>query len=63
MFIQVENNRTFELDLPLNADAMTPFYESMFEYLRNWFTDRVEQYDHGSYGTMDIGFDIQRVEE
>ena len=63
MFIQVEGNKTFDLALPIQDKDMTPFYESLFEYLKGWFTERVEQYDHGNYGTMDIGFDIQRVDD
>lgn len=63
MFIQVENNTNFELSLPIEDGDLEPFFEDMFKYLVEWFSGRVEQYDHGNYGTMDIGFDIQRVEE
>ena len=29
----------------------------------NWFEGRVDQYDNGSYGNNDIGFDIMRVDD
>ena len=28
-----------------------------------WFEGRVDQYDNGSYGNNDIGFDIMRVDD
>ena len=63
MFVQVEANRTYELDLPVSSETLTPFYEELFDHLVTWFSGRVDQYDNGNYGSSDIGFDIQRVED
>ena len=62
MYIQIENNTSHELDLPPSHKSLESLYESLHGHLMHWFTDRVERYDHGNYGSTDIGFDIQRVE-
>lgn len=62
MHVQVENTAPYELHLPTQPEALTGLFESLHGHLLHWFTDRVKQYDHGDYGSTDIGFDIQRVE-
>ena len=62
LYMQVEADRTYDFDLPLNEVELNACLEGLFQYLLHWFKDRVERYDHGSYGSSDIGFDIQRVE-
>lgn len=63
MYVSVENSTSFTLALPLVESAMTSVYEGLYNHLVHWFTDRVEQYDHGDYGSTDIGFDIHRAED
>ena len=63
MFIMIENAQTFEVDLPLSDDSRQLINESIYQHLNDWFTDRVRQYDEGQYGSGDIGFDIQRIED
>lgn len=63
MYVSVENSTSFTLALPLVESAMTSVYEGLYDHLVRWFTDRVEQYDHGDYGSTDIGFDIHRAED
>ena len=63
MFVLVENNVSHTLDLPVSEDGLTTVFEMLYGHLMQWFTGRVEQYDHGNYGSTDIGFDIQRVSE
>ncbi len=63
MFITVESANEYDIDLPVTKEELTGLYENIYEYLNHWFVDRVEQYDHGSYGSSDIGFDIQRLED
>lgn len=60
--MQVEEDRVYSFDLPLNDANIDTCLEGLFQYLLHWFHDRVDHYDHGNYGTTDIGFDIQRVE-
>jgi len=62
MYVQVEDKRPAALSLPLDDDSLATFFQHLYQHLMDWFEGRVEQYDNGSYGTNDIGFDIQRVE-
>lgn len=63
MFVQVENQAQFEIDLPVSEDRLNVLYEDLYGYLLSWFESRIENYDHGRYGMADIGFDIQRMED
>ena len=63
MFIHVDEGREVDLDLPLNDTQLIQFFENIHEHLLDWFEGRVDQYDNGSYGNNDIGFDIQRVDD
>lgn len=62
LYMQVEDDKTYDFDLPINDVEMRACLEGLYQYLLHWFADRVERYDHGNYGTSDIGFDIQRVD-
>ena len=62
LYMQVEEDKTYDFDLPLNETELNACLEGLYQYLLHWFKDRVERYDHGNYGSSDIGFDIQRVE-
>ena len=63
MFIMMENALTFEINLPVTDESLMKINDSIFEHLMDWFNDRVSQYDDGEYGTSDIGFDIQRIDD
>lgn len=63
MFIMIENAHTFEVDLPISAESRKHINETVYQHLNHWFTDRVRQYDEGQYGSGDIGFDIQRIDD
>ncbi|PHR61148.1 MAG: hypothetical protein COA43_04000 [Robiginitomaculum sp.] len=63
LYLQVEENTSYEFDLPINEHDLKSCKEGLFQHLLHWFQDRVERYDHGNYGTTDIGFDIQRVDD
>ena len=60
--VQVEHNKTYDLDLPITEQDLKVVLEGLYQHVLHWFTDRVERYDHGNYGTSDIGFDILRVD-
>lgn len=60
--VQVEHNKTYELDLPVTQKELQIVLEGLYQHILHWFTDRVERYDHGNYGTSDIGFDILRID-
>ncbi len=61
MFIQVEDGDTHTLVLPTHKAAIKTLLDALYNYVLEWFTGRVDQYDNGSYGSNDIGFDIIRV--
>lgn len=61
MFIQFDAQERHTINLPIEGDDLKPIFEGLYRSLLEWFEGRVEQYDHGSYGSSDIGFDIQRV--
>jgi len=61
MFLSLDNGKMLSLDLPAAEAGLNAIYETLYEHLLHWFTDRVENYDHGDYGSTDIGFDIQRA--
>ena len=61
--MQVEETQNYEFALPVSEDDIVLCKEGLFQHLLHWFTDRVERYDHGNYGSTDIGFDIQRIDE
>ncbi len=63
MFISVEDAATFTLTLPVIDTDLERVFEGLHHHLLEWFTGRVEEYDHGDYGSTDIGFDIQRAED
>ncbi len=61
--VQVEHNQTYELSLPVKQAALNMVLEGLYLHVLRWFTDRVERYDFGNYGTTDIGFDILRIDQ
>lgn len=63
IYLQVEENQNYNFDLPLTEADIQTCKEGLYQHLLHWFTDRVERYDHGNYGSSDIGFDIQRIDE
>jgi len=63
MFIHIDDGREVNLTLPLQDNELTNFYENIRQHLLHWFEGRVDQYDNGSYGSNDIGCDIQRVDD
>ena len=62
IFMQVEETQAYDFSLPLTDEDLDACKEGLFQYMLHWFNGRVENYDHGHYGTTDIGFDIQRIE-
>lgn len=63
MHILVEDDTTYTIDLPVEDKSLIVCFEGLYKYLLNWFSERVDRYDNGNYGSNDIGFDIQRIEE
>jgi len=49
------------LQLPLDETQLTPLFERIYEHIIGFFSNSVEKYDEGDYGTSTIGFDIHRA--
>ncbi len=60
--IQIEQKNTYEVVLPIDDEKLQPVIDGLYKYILGWFSDRIEQYDEGQYGTSDIGFDILHIE-
>ena len=63
MFLSLDNGKMLTLALPIVEKELSGIFESLYEYLLQWFTQRVDNYDNGDYGSTDIGFDIQRAQQ
>jgi hypothetical protein len=62
--IGIRNGRTFSLDLPLRDEDMTGLFDHLHQHLVDWFTDHADRYEHGDYGSSDIGFDfLHRIDD
>ena len=62
LIMNIEDKQFYKFSLPLSESNIEACLEDLYQYLLHWFLDSVEQYDHGNYGSTDIGFDIRRVE-
>ena len=56
--IQIEDGSVYEFSLPLKEAAPDPFYEHLYQHILLWFSDHIERYKEGDYGTREIGFDF-----
>ena len=63
IYLQIEENLTFDFHMPFNEADLKQAYEEIYKYLLAWFETRIERYDDGRYGGSDIGFDIQRASQ
>jgi len=63
MYVMMEDALTFEVALPMEKKSVNKINEALYQHLHSWFNDRVKQYDEGEYGSGDIGFDIQRIDD
>lgn len=63
MYIHVDEGNEADIMLPPSEKDLIQFYEKIYEHLMGWFEGWVDQYDNGSYGNNDIGFDIMRVDD
>lgn len=61
MFVRMENGAELRIPQPVTDGALTPLLEAIYAHLIDFFQDRIDDYEHGRYGTQEIGFDIQRM--
>ena len=54
----IEGGINFDLDLPLDDKQVQAMFEPLYRHIYDWFDDRVVQYEQGSYGSREIGFEI-----
>lgn len=56
--VNIEDGSEYEFRLPLQSADPLPFYEHLYTHILLWFSDRIERYREGDYGTREIGFDF-----
>ncbi len=61
--IQIEGGKNFDLALPLDDEDVVALFEPLYRHIYDWFDDRITRYEHGNYGTNDIGFEIISVKK
>ncbi|MAC89510.1 MAG: hypothetical protein CMF73_09310 [Maricaulis sp.] len=61
--IAIANGPVFDLNLPLDADALQGVFEKLHAHLVAWFSDQADLYDNGDYGGRTIGFDLVHSDE
>ena len=45
----------------VDEDALEPLFQALYNHVVEFFQDRVDDYEHGRYGTTEIGFHLQRM--
>lgn len=63
MKISIGKESPIAVQLPLDEKKLTPLFERIYGHVLSFFTDSVDKYDEGDYGTSAIGFDIYRIAE
>lgn len=61
MFVRIETGAEIKVPQPIDETALTPLFQAIYAHLIDFFQNRIDDYDHGRYGTQEIGFDIQRM--
>jgi len=59
--ISIGKESPIPLQLPLDETQLTPLFERIYDHIIAFFSNSVEKYDEGDYGTSTIGFDIHRA--
>ena len=66
MVVRIDKGDTVKLPLSdgervVAEEALQTLYQTLYDHVLEFFADRVEDYDHGRYGSTEIGFDLQRM--
>ena len=61
MRVRFEKGEIIEVPLPFTEDDLEPLYVAVYDYVLDFFRNRVKDYDNGRYGQTEIGFDLQRM--
>jgi len=56
--VHMEGGDSFELPVDLTDEAIQPLFAPLYRHIYDWFHHRVDQFEQGSYGSNDIGFEI-----
>lgn len=57
----IAGGESFAFELPLDDLQVNNMFEPLYRHIHDWFANRVAQYEQGSYGGRDIGFEIINV--
>ncbi|MBY9066123.1 hypothetical protein K1X12_04385 [Hyphomonas sp. WL0036] len=60
--VQIEEGAEYEFQLPIREEDAGPFNAHIYQHILDWFTENIERYREGSYGSRAIGFDFSLPE-
>jgi hypothetical protein len=58
MDIGIEGGRHFSLGLPIGEADLTELFVQLEDHLVDWFKEQSDHYEHGAYGSREIGFEF-----
>lgn len=61
--VQIGQGPEYDFRLPLRPEDADPFNAHIFDHIMDWFSENIESYREGSYGSRGIGFDFSRAPE
>ncbi|VAV88227.1 hypothetical protein MNBD_ALPHA06-485 [hydrothermal vent metagenome] len=56
--VQIDGGDDFDLPVKLTDEAVAQIFEPLYLHIHDWFAERIKQFEQGSYGSRDIGFEI-----
>lgn len=56
--VGIEEGAEYTFHLPIQDGDSEPFYAHVFQHILGWFSENIENYKDGVYGTRAIGFDF-----
>lgn len=61
--VVINDGPRFSLSLPISDREMYELYDHLHAHLVNWFDDQADRYEHGDYGSRDMGFEFVHSDE
>jgi len=58
LIIHLEGGDSFRLAMPLSDETVATMFDPLYRHIFDWFDLRIDQFEKGSYGSRDIGFEI-----
>ncbi len=59
--VQIDGGKDFDLALPLEDKDVKGIFDPLYRFIYDWFDERITRFEHGDYGTHEMGFEIISV--